>query len=102
MNCINKILEFYYEKGRVKDLNSDSVKIWYSNMLRTLTSQNLTNEKDYLRVKNCLILLINLFSGIDDIDHYNLKGKGYLELSKLERNKMNEAIRTAILNDSRI
>ena len=98
MNCINKILEYYYEKGRVKDLNSDSVKIWYSNMLRELMTQDLTVEKEFLRVKNCLILLINLFTGISEIDHYNLKGKASKELSKLERNKMNEAIKTAILN----
>ena len=99
MTCINKILEFYYKKGRVKDLNSDSVKIWYSNMLRKLTSENLTDENDYLRIKNCLILMINLFTGIDEIDHYNMKGKGSLELSKFERNKMHDEIRTTILNE---
>ncbi len=79
------------------DLNSDSVKIWFSNMVRSLTSVKLTREKDSIRVRNCLILLINLFTGISEIDHYNLKGKGSIELSKIEKNEMYEAIKATIL-----
>ena len=99
MSCINQILEFYYNEGQYKDLNSNSVKIWFSNMVRKLTSEKITEEKESLLVRNCLILLINLFSGITEIDHYNFKGKGFLELSKLEKNMMDEAIKATITND---
>jgi hypothetical protein len=44
-------------------------------------------------------LLINLFSGIPEIDHYNIRGKGFLELSKIERNLLDEAIKATITND---
>jgi len=99
MSCINQILEFYYNEGQYKDSNSNSVKIWFSNMVIKLTSEKITTEKESLQVRNCLILLINLFSGINEIDHYNLKGKAFFELTKIEKNMMNEAIRAAIMND---
>lgn len=100
MSCINQILEFYYNEGQYEDLNSDSVQIWFSNMLRELTSEKFIRENDSLNVRNCLILLINLFTGISEIDHYNIKGKGFFELSNKEKNKMNEAIKATILSDT--
>ena len=99
MSCINQILEFYYNEGQYKDLNSNSIQIWFSNMVRKLTSEKITNEKESLQVRNCLLLLINLFSGITEIDHYNLKGKGFLELSRIEKNMLDEAIKATIMND---
>ena len=99
MSCINQILEFYYNEGQYKDFNSNSIKIWFSNMVRKLTSEKIKGEKESLQVRNCLILLINLFSGISEIDHYNLKGKEFINLSKIEKNMMDEAIKAAIIND---
>ena len=100
MGCINQILEFYKGEGHGKRLNDNSIKVWFSNTLRKLMTEELKDENDYIRIKNCLLLLINLFSEVDEPDHYNYKGKCSTDLTAIEREELNNAIRNALSENS--
>ena len=98
-DCINQILEFYACNDTASEDNQESqiVKIW---SLKALTSlmEGLKNENDYLRVKNCLILVINLFFDLESPDILCHKGKSSKCLSNTERSSMCDSLKVALIN----
>ena len=86
MDCINQILKFY-DRNVDENLNNiDKLKgIWLSNIL--IKIMNRFNEKNInsIELKNCFILLLNLFSNNDNPDHFHGKGRDRTELSGGEK-----------------
>ena len=92
MDCINQILSFYNDIVSKESQESQEVKVWSLNAVRRLM-ENLNSEKDHLRVKNCLLLVINLFFNLESPDILYNKGKSSKDLSNKERSQMCDAIR---------
>lgn len=94
-------MEFYHNKVR-ENLNPIQFnKIFLSTLLIKLMKSfngNATKEEN-LRLQNCLILLINLFSNNDSPDHYNKKGKGVNKLSEDEKDLYKEILANEFLNN---
>ena len=94
MDCLDKILNFNKSK-EIKE--SQEIKIRLYQFLIQLMD-DLKNPENIDRVKNCMILLINLFFDVDLIDHYQSRGKSNKELSKNESKEMCELLRHELTN----
>ncbi|MGQ4875687.1 MAG: hypothetical protein ACP6IY_16600 [Promethearchaeia archaeon] len=81
MDCLDKILEYY---NICENYNSEPTKIWLAGVINKLMI-DLKKSRDYSKIKNCLILLINLFFGIENPDHLHSKGKSIDSLSKKDK-----------------
>ena len=92
MDCINQILNFYSDIKSKGSQESQEVKIWSLNAVRRLM-EGLNDENDHLRVKNCLLLVINLFFNLESPDVLYNKGKSSRDLSNKERSSMCDALR---------
>lgn len=101
MDCIAQIMEFYYNKAKSADDPVQFNKVWLSNLLiKLMKSFNYkTTPEDNLKLRNCLVLLINLFSNNDSPDHYNKKGKGIEELNVKEKQIYREILLDEFLNN---
>ncbi len=97
MDCINQILSFYNDTASKENQDSQEVKIWSLNTLRRLM-ETLNSEEDHLRVKNCLLLVLNLFFGFDSPDNISNKGKSSKELSNTERRQMYDLLKMELNN----
>jgi hypothetical protein len=96
MNCLNEILDYYQNKGTLK---SQATKTWISHILINLMG-NLEedNPKNYLKVRNCLILLINLFFNIEHPDHYHSVGTSVQKISNKERKEVIEILKSEFIH----
>ena len=97
MDCINQILSFYKDTESKDNQESQEVEIWSSRTLMRLM-ESLNSEKDHLRVKNCLLLVLNLFFNLDSPDNLCNKGKSSKDLSNTERRQMCDSIKMALNN----
>ena len=97
MDCINQILSFYNDTASKENQDSQEVRIWSLNTLRRLM-ETLNSEKDHLRVKNCLLLILNLFFDLDSPDNLSNKGKSSKELSNAERRQMCDLLKMELNN----
>ena len=97
MDCINQILSFYNDTVSKENQDSQEVKIWSLNTLRRLM-ETLNSEEDHLRVKNCLLLVLNLFFDLDSPDNLSNKGKSSKELSNAERRQMCDLLKMELNN----
>lgn len=92
--CIDMILKYYEDhcQGDTFEVNNE---VWIHNAryLRELMKTLDEGVENYNRIKNCLILLINLCFGIDKADIYNSKGKMAAELSNLEKENFRSLLR---------
>ncbi|MHA1489999.1 MAG: hypothetical protein ACTSRI_10115 [Promethearchaeota archaeon] len=85
-DCFDDILENFYQKKELyKSLQG---KIWVSNVLLKLMKDLEEKPASYLRIRNCLIFLLNLCLDIDSPDHCHSKGKSMKELTELEKNNL--------------
>ncbi|MFX0057610.1 MAG: hypothetical protein ACFE85_00465 [Candidatus Hodarchaeota archaeon] len=91
MDCIAQILQFYERKLKDEKINSQMNKVWLSNLLIKLM-MSFNGKANSIELRNCLILLVNLFSDHDSLDHYNGKGKCLAELSENERIKFKKTL----------
>ena len=96
MDCINQILSFYNDTAK-DNQDSQEVKVWSFNTLRRLM-ETLNSEEDHLRVKNCLLLILNLFFDLDTPDNLSKKGKSSKELSNAERRQMCDLLKMELNN----
>ena len=97
MDCINQILSFYNDNESKENQDSQEVQVWSLNAVRRLM-ESLNSEKDNLRVKNCLLLMLNLFFNLDSPDNLCNKGKSSKDLSNTERRQMCDSIKMALNN----
>ncbi len=79
MDCYDQILDLY---GKREELQESQLVI--GQILISLM-RDLNEPSNYLRVRNCLILFLNLFFNFEAPDHYHKKGKSSMNLSKIER-----------------
>lgn len=100
MDCIANILDFYYRKSKDKENDlSQFNKVWLSNLLIKIMNNFNSGRTNDLELKNCLILLVNLFSNNDSPDNYNHRGKSTQELVNNERATFKEILRSEFLNN---
>jgi hypothetical protein len=97
MDCINQILSFYNDVERKANQESQEVRAWSYNTMRRLM-ESLNSEEDHLRVKNCLLLVLNLFFNLEPPDDLSNKGKSAKDLSNTERRQMCDSIKMALNN----
>ncbi len=100
MDCIDQILTYYCRSNDIdseEKQQSQIVKLWSFDAVTRLM-EDLNSEKDKLRVKNCLILIINLFFDLKSPDILCNKGKSSKDLSNTERNLMNDHLKLEINN----
>lgn len=100
MDCIAQIMEFYNKKIESEKESSQLSKVWLSNLLIKLmrSFNNKAESIDNLRLRNCLILLINLFSNNDSPDHYNKKGKSVQDITGNEKTCFKDILSAEFIN----
>jgi len=96
MDCLDEIL-IYYEN--IESHRSRANKTWISHILVDLM-RNLEDKspKNNLRVRNCLLLLVNLFFDVEHPDHYHSLGIPIHQISEQERIKFVEILKSEITN----
>ena len=94
MDCLDEILIYYENKETHR---SREIQAWISHILVDLMG-NLedNNPKNYLRVRNCLLLLVNLFFDIENPDHYHSQGIPIHEITEQKRIKFIEILKSEI------
>ena len=81
MDCISQILEFYNMSISEENHSPDDMnKVWLSKLLIKLMQHFNEGQLDDLNLRNCLILLVNLFSDTYGPDHYCRSGKNVRDL----------------------
>ncbi len=86
MTCIDKILDFY---NNHPVFNNPEGKEWFGRaMVNLMNKFNKKDDKKSLEIKNCLILLMNLFSDNESPDLYSARGKDFTELSENEQDEL--------------
>jgi hypothetical protein len=99
MDCIGQILDFYNRNITGEHVNPvDMNKIWLSKLLIKLMTSFNESRTDELNLKNCLILLVNLFSDSYGPDHYCSSGKDVNDLPPEERNALKDMLTTEFIN----
>ncbi|MFX0046646.1 MAG: hypothetical protein ACFE8G_00620 [Candidatus Hermodarchaeota archaeon] len=100
MDCVANILEFYNRKSKEKEIDlSQFNKVWLSNLLIKIMKNFNSGRTSDLELKNCLILLVNLFTKNDTPDNYNNRGKSTQELVNNEKAAYKEILKSEFLNN---
>ena len=94
--CIDRILQFYEDKSLV---NTPQGRIWLSQVLIRLMKELDEGQSNFLEVRNCLILLLNLFTNIKAPDHYHTKGKSIEDLTEKEKRQLFSLLKSEINKD---
>lgn len=96
MDCLDKILIYYENKETNR---SRAINAWIGHILVDLMGAlEEDNPKNYLRVRNCLLLLVNLFFDVEHPDHYHSQGISVHEITEKERIKFIEILKSEITN----
>ena len=72
-------------------------KVWLSKLLIKVMKNFNGKKSDNLELKNCLILLVNLFSDKDTPDFYNHKGKNSKQITNEEKASYREILKSEFL-----
>ncbi|MFX0076887.1 MAG: hypothetical protein ACFE96_15690 [Candidatus Hermodarchaeota archaeon] len=98
MDCIASILDFYNRKSKDEEIDLCHFnRVYLSNLLINIMKNFNSGRINDFELKNCLILLVNLFSNNDSPDHYNHKGKDTEELENSERAAYREILKAEFL-----
>ncbi|MBY9004755.1 MAG: hypothetical protein KGD73_12330 [Candidatus Lokiarchaeota archaeon] len=99
MDCVGQILDFYNRNNAGKDVNPvDMNKVWLSKLLVKLMTSFNENRSDELNLRNCLILLVNLFSDSYGPDHYCSSGINADDLPPDEKSRFKDMLTMEFLN----
>ncbi len=86
MSCIDKILDFY---NNHPVFNNPEGKEWFGRaMVKLMNKFEKKDDKKSQEIRNCLILLLNLFNDNESPDLYSARGKDYTELSENEQDEI--------------
>jgi len=100
MDCITNILDFYNRKSKDEEIDlSQFNKLWLSNLLIKIMKNFNSARINDLELKNCLILLLNLFTNNESPDNYTHRGKSTQELVDDERAAYKEILKSEFLNN---
>jgi len=99
-NCVDEILDFYKDEN-FQEYHPRNKELWIKNALylTQLMKSMKKNTKDYLRVKNCLLLLINLCFGINEPDYTYEQGKPSENLENSEKDLFLGVLRAELNNN---
>jgi len=86
-DCIKKILEIY-----------DSSEVTKYFILIKLMRDLKENSSNILKIRDCLLLVINLCFDLGCPDNYNNKGKIIHQLSRKEKNTMRTLLKSEFNN----
>jgi len=98
MDCLTRVLEFYDKKEREGLVKSDLNRLWLSNLLIKIMSKFNGNSNNS-ELRNCLVLIINLFDNNSSADHYTNKGKSLDELSQGEKSIFKRIMTAELMNN---
>ena len=94
MDCVDEIL-IYYENKEIHQ--SRAIKNWISHILVDLMRDLEEDDpQSNLRVRNCLLLIVNLFFDVDNPDHYHSQGIPIHEITEKDRVKFIEILKSEI------
>ena len=98
MDCLTRVLEFYDKKEKEGLNQSDLNRLWLSNLLIKIMSK-FNGNSNSSELRNCLILLVNLFDNNNGADHYTNKGKSLKELSQGEKSTFKQIMAEELMNN---
>jgi hypothetical protein len=87
-DCIDKILDFYNKQQENVHFDVESEK-WIRNSEYLMKLMDALDKKmeNYDKIRNCLVLLINLCFDVENADMYGSKGKSAKDLTHFEKQK---------------
>jgi hypothetical protein len=96
MDCLDEILIYYENK---ESSGSRATMSWISHILVDLMGDlEENNPESLLKVRNCLLLLVNLFFDIEHPDSYHSQGISIHEITEKEKIKFIEILKSEINN----
>ena len=98
MDCLTRVLELYDKKEKEGLSQLDLNRLWLSNLLIKIMSK-FDGKSNSSELRNCLILLVNLFGNSIEVDHYTNKGKSLEELSQKEKSIFKQIMATELMNN---
>ena len=76
MDCVSQVLEFYNSKVSSKEIEDRDKKSLYLSKLLIRVMNCFSEERiDSLELRNCLLILVNLFSNVPGPDNYCNRGR---------------------------
>ncbi len=97
-DCYDQILKYYY--GKLKDNYfeiNDETWIYNANYLRKLVNKLDKKINNYEKIKNCLLLLINLCFDVDEPVFFGTQGKSSEDLTNSEKEDYKTVLKEEIL-----
>ena len=93
-DCIDKVLEYYNKQQDDVRFEEESEK-WIHNSECLMKLMNLLdkNAKNYMKIKNCLILLLNLCFDVKNADLYQGRGKSSKDLTVIEKQSYKDLLK---------
>ena len=100
MDCVANILDFYNMKSKSMedDLASFNKESLSKLLIKVMKNFNKDKNND-LELKNCLILLVNLFSNNESPDFYNKKGIDAQELINSDKSVFTDILKSEFLKN---
>lgn len=93
MDCVSQILEFYNSKVTTKEIeNRDKKSLWLSVLLIRVMTNFAEERIDDSELRNCLVVLVNLFSNVPSPYNYYNKGINPQDLPNEEKNHYKEIL----------
>ena len=100
MDCVSSIIDFYNSKLNDKQIDSRKFsRVYLSTILIKIMNGFTEGKTDDLELKNCLILLVNLFTDLESPDHYNDKGRNAKEIVNDDKVEYKEILKREFLNN---
>jgi len=76
MDCVSQVLEFYNSKVSSKEIEDRDNKSLYLSKLLIRVMNCFSEERiNSLELRNCLLILVNLFSNVPGPDNYCNRGR---------------------------
>ena len=86
MDCVNQVLEFYNSKVSSKEIEDrDKKSLFLSKLLIRVMNCFSEDRIDSLELRNCILILVNLFSNVPGPDSYCNQGKSAQSLPAEEK-----------------
>ena len=99
MDCVNQILDFYNSKASTKEIqNRDKKSLWLSKLLIRIMSNFAEEKLDDLELRDCLVVLVNLFSNVPTPYNYCNTGINPQDLSIEEKIHYKELLQDEFRN----
>lgn len=100
MDCVSQVLEFYNSKVSTKEIEDRDKKSLYLSKLLIRVMNCFTEDRiNSLELRNCLLILVNLFSNVPGPDNYCNRGEDAQNLQIEEKIHFKEILLDEFRND---